>query len=532
MIDTAKLLPKGGNYKFAPSNAVTDRTLMEIATLYENQVSRKMTALKPEQLEKRYPGSEQVLETTKYDGEGVFISYDKDQGAFAFNAPSGRVRVGLPVLEKLAQHLQSQKVQKGLFRAELHLPPLDAKIKRSNFADVQRISFNGTLEEIGLLKLIMLDVIMLDGRDYRSNGEKFGETWELLGKLFGSDIKAPFHRAEGSLISEKDVPRIFAERTATGHEGLVVRRLQRVDLVKIKPHLSVDAVVIGYVEGEFEGRYGVTSLLTALNYPDKQDGKTLLQTFCRVGSGLTDEQREEFLGVFSPIKVPAPLPMTDSDGRTIHFVTPRHIIEVHGEDLVASSSAEKENRAQLFSLDTDRFEFLGLSTFPRLTFATFHRMRPDKSMSTGGARLEQVITQPQKPQVQSESFHTPTVLRREVYAKGDAVRKLVVVKTGRERSVPYLIYWTDYSAKRKDPLKVITQCAFNEQRAHALAERLIAENVTKGFALVGGAQATAAASPSAEKSATEVAPASSTPEAVTDVAPAKPKRASKKKAAE
>src|SRR5581483_8921388 len=169
MIDTTKLLAKGGNYKLATSGAVSDRTLLEIATQFENQVSRKMTALTAEQLEKRYITSEPILQTTKYDGEGVFVSFDQGKGIFAFNAPSGRVRVGLPALEDLAKRLKKEKVQKALLRAELYLPASGGGAKRPGIADVLRVSFNGAPEEVATLKLAMLDVIMLDGKDLRPN---------------------------------------------------------------------------------------------------------------------------------------------------------------------------------------------------------------------------------------------------------------------------------------------------------------------------------------------------------------------------
>ena len=482
MLDSSKLQAKAGNYRFAPSGAVTDRMLLDIAAQYENQVSRKIAGLTPDMLAKRYTTTEPILETTKYDGEGVFVSYEEGRESFAFNAPSGRVRIGLPVLAALDVELKKQGIRKALFRCELYLPDVGAKAKRANIADVIRVSFNGSAEEIAKLRLVMLDVIMLDGKDLRPNRDKFQETWDLLGKLFGTDTSAAFHRAHGSIAPEKELERIFQERIAAGQEGLVVRRLQRLELAKIKPHLSLDAVVIGYVEGEFEGKYGVTSLLTALSYPTPgADGKTFLQTFCRVGSGFTDQQREDLLGTFSALKVEAPLAMSDSDGRTIHFVKPVHIIEIHGEDLVATSSSERENRTQVFSVEGEAFQFLGLVPFPRLTFATFARLRPDKALAGGGARIEQVTPDLVKPPLREDAGSHPEILRREVFVKADAVRKLLVLKTGNELALPYLIYWTDYSAKRKEPLKVSTECAYNEARAMALADKLIAENVTKGF---------------------------------------------------
>src|SRR6266496_3268129 len=121
---------------------------------------------------------------------------------------------------------------------------------------------------------------------------------------------------------------MFKTRTNIGQEGLVLRRLNRADLIKVKPHFTVDAAVLGYVEGEFEGQFGVTSILTALTYPNRSNGAMLFQTLARVGSGLSDTQRLEFKDLFSSVKIDAPMAMTDSDGRAVSFVKPRYILEM------------------------------------------------------------------------------------------------------------------------------------------------------------------------------------------------------------
>jgi len=141
--------------------------------------------------------------------------------------------------------------------------------------------------------------------------EKFQETWKLLEKFFGASDGQACHRAEGSILPENQVEQMFKTRTDIGQEGLVIRRLNRSDLIKVKPHLTVDAAVVGYVEGEFEGQFGVTSILTALTYPTKKDKTVFFQTLARVGSGLSDAQRQEFRDLFSSVKTEAPIAMTD-----------------------------------------------------------------------------------------------------------------------------------------------------------------------------------------------------------------------------
>jgi hypothetical protein len=75
----------------------------------------------------------------------------------------------------------------------------------------------------------------------------------------------------------------------------------------------------------------------------------------------------------------------------------------------------------------------------------------------------------------------PKILRREVYVKGEMLRKLVVAQRGGSEGFPYVVFWTDYSGKRAEALKLSTQVAANAERAHALAEKLLAEGITKGF---------------------------------------------------
>jgi hypothetical protein len=482
-IDISKLVPKTGNYQIATGSAVRDLTLLEIASQYETQVSRKMIALTQNKLGKRFGTTELVLQTTKVDGEGVFIYFERSKNVcFCFNAPSGLVRINFPALDALEGVLRQSTVQKGLFRAELYLQE-QIHDRRATIGDVLRISFSEDAGAIDKLKLAMLDVIMLDGKDLRANQSQFEQTWNLLGELFGSDPTAPYHRPSGAIVPEDQLLRLFAEKIAAGEEGMVIRRLQRAETYKIKPRLSLDAVVIGYVAGEFEGMYGVTSLLVAMNYPKTDDSKTYWQTLVRIGSGLSDEQRLQFLNLFSAIHVENPLTMTDSDGRTIQFVKPEYVVELSGEDLLTIvTGSNRPNLTQLMAWDGSDYQFLGLYPCPRPTFATFTQLRLDKQVQNGGARLEQIINSPQLPQLQAIAPTETKILRREVYTKGtDMVRKLVVVENSGEQTIPYLVYWTDFSSKRKEPLKVSVSYALSSTRAQELAEQLITENIVRGW---------------------------------------------------
>ena len=143
MIDSSRLTQKSGDYAFGPRAAVTDRVLLEVAESYETEVSNRFIAIKPADLPVRYGADSRVLETTKYDGEGVFVYYEAGRSPeiFTFNAPSGRVRVGLPCLKELAEKLKARGAKKALLRAELYLrEAVDGR--RCASADVTRASYS------------------------------------------------------------------------------------------------------------------------------------------------------------------------------------------------------------------------------------------------------------------------------------------------------------------------------------------------------------------------------------------------------
>jgi hypothetical protein len=486
-VDTNKLTMRG-SYAIAVGNAVTDHVLLGIALDFDNQVMRKMQSLSPADLAARLHDDSKVLVATKVDGEGTYVYFDAAADAqfpaFAFSA-GGRVRVGFPALTELTVKLRVAGVQKALIRCELCLHNTAADGARAGVAEVIRISFSGSDVELATLKLVLLDLVMLDGKDLRANQNDFAQTLALMQKLVGTDENSRVHCMASEIVLEKEVAAVFARRIEAGHEGIVVRRLNRAEAWKIKPHRTVDAVIIGFVEGELEAQYGVTSLLTALSYPsaDSEDkNATTMQTFARVGSGLSDADRVSLLDRLRALKVSEPIAMTDSSGRAVHFVRPELIAEIHGEDLIFSDSGKSlQTQVVRWNAASGRYEFLGLAPCPRLSFARFAKLREDKNLRDGGARISQISKAPTPNAKQTVAFEPAKILRREVYLKGETLRKLVVVHQAAAGEFPYLIYWTDFSAKRAEPLKVSVEIAANPERAHLLAERMLVDNLAKGW---------------------------------------------------
>jgi hypothetical protein len=489
MIDLTRLTKKSGDYAFGPRGAVTDRVLMEVAETYETEVSNRFAAIKPADLPARFSAKSRVLETTKYDGEGVFIYFEAGQkpDIFTFNAPSGRVRVGLPCLGELAASLRARGTKKVLLRAELYLrETVDGR--RCASADVTRASYSNDPADAARFRLAVLDAIMLDGRDLRVHQSDFLTIWKLLGELAGTDPGRLAHRAEGGEVSGGDLNRIFDEKTAGGLEGLVIRRLDRAEVCKLKPRRTIDAAVVGFVEGEFEGNHGIMSLLTALAYPAGAGGLKM-QSIARVGSGFNDQDRVDWLGRLSTLRMDAPLAMSDSDGRPVRFVKPGFVVELEAEDVMPAD--EESSGQQVFGWNNARWSFEGLAACPRLLLPTFHRLRADKEFTPQAVRFAQLTGRDlAAPELINRNLPALEIMRREVYTKeikgALAVRKLVIGRRpATAGAFPYVVFWTDFSAGRKTPLEVTTLFAHTESRAEALVKKLIEENVTKGFEKAG-----------------------------------------------
>jgi hypothetical protein len=479
MLNDTAFADKGDGLRVAMSGGIADPMLMGVATEFHTSVTRRYRMLPARQIAQTFAGFTSVIASRKEDGEGVFVYFDAEKDVcIAFNAPSGKARIGLPCTEYAKQILAARGHRRALFRAELYLK---TDGPRARVSDVIHVTSNGTRAERDRLALAFYDAVMLDGRNLRDNQRAFGRTWELLGDLFGDDRSAPCHRVTGEVISGAEVQAWFDGVVSRGLEGIVVRLTDSETTYKIKPSLSIDTVAIGYVEGEFENRYGVLSILCALTGPD---GRTL-QALCRVGSGLSDDQRIALLGDFASRKIDAPISMADSDGRPITFVRPEIVVEVEGEALRETALDGTPVVNQTFGWDGEALHFVGVSPSPKLTHPTFGCLRADKRWDDGGTRMEQVMSGPAVARVlhpRRGSEAEPSVHLREVYVKGDAVRKIVVVERDDPGFARFAVHWTDYSLGRKDPLKTEIRIADTPERLDEIVGAYRVEAGKRGWA--------------------------------------------------
>lgn len=485
MLNPEQFVKKAGNYQLAQVNGVIDQTLMSVATEYRTVISRKYQNLPQSMVRQTFADESPVHCSVKYDGEQVFVYFEAEKNlCIAFNAPSGRCRIGLPYLKALDEHLRKQQINKALLVGESYIP--HKQDRRTKVSDVIRATFSGDHDSQQKLSLAIYDIIMLDGKKFFDPGTGFDKNHSQLEKLFSAHEGEKFHLVREAILPAKQVADFFTETTQNDkEEGIVVRSLSNATIYKLKPLITVDAVIVGYTEGECEGHYGVTSLLCALYDPTVKR----MVILGRIGSGFTDEERVRLLEELKESKVEAPLNMTDSSGRPISFVRPRLVVEIEGESLVSENSTGQAVQAQVFTYQagTSSYEFHGLCDFPMLTHMRYLRPRDDKNWQDGGARPEQIgtTTNIQVAQTSQKNLGKPTVLERHVYSKkgpkGESIRKAILVQTNSPQKYAYLVHWSDFSPGRKIPLESSLEVANTLERAQQLLQQKLSTEIKKGW---------------------------------------------------
>ena len=486
MLNSNYLKKMCGNYYFANNNAVNDNTLIKIASESEKKFKKSIPFLSEKNLTERTKEDADFLATIKYDGEGTYLYYKKNNHPtlknpeiFLFNPSSGRVRVGLPCLEKAALYFKKKEIESILSRVELYLPNLEKR--RRTIFDVTSISSSKNINDIKEFKIAAISIKMFNGESWVE--KNIIENWKKLEEIFGTDKKEKFHRVHGIFCTNKELKNIYKE-VIKNEEGMVIHNLSSNKSFKIKPKRTIDATIIGYTEDIINNTPQIKSILTALTYPENENQK-YYQSFCKIYSGISEKESINLLSELKTLKVKSPIQMTDTKGRIFQFIKPRLIIETKGEEII-TTKRDNPNKSQLFEWKNEKWEFRGIYVAPKLTFATYQGIRKDKTISEGGARITQAVNNQKTPTFENKSKHKPEIVTQKYWVKhlksGEQIglKKVTIIKNNNKDYMPYTIIYTDYSHKRKEPLKINTEYANTETRIFKLLEKWN-KSLTKGW---------------------------------------------------
>jgi len=461
-------LVTGGNpFGAGLANALLqDMDLIDHLTSYKKRVAGNYRAVLPEDIN-TLP-NDGLLVSTKIDGELWFLI--SHSGNVFFANPRGRTITGdLPILKAAA------KLPRGtIIAGELHVK---VDKGRCRVGDLSALIAQG--EKADLSKLCFGAFDLVKSQDTETQAV-YIERLAVLQKLVQPTEN--LFVIDSQEIDRKTLSEKFETEVISGKSEGLIARLSTGLIYKLKPAITIDAVVIAYTPSGDMAR----SLLLGLMMPD---GK--MQMFGGCGNLGSDENRKALLKRIAPFNTASTIRYASDTGSLYTFVNPQLVVEVKVTDLQAEHSDGTASKAMRMEFADNQWKNLGMTNCPRPIHPVLVGVREDKTVNTTDVRFEQIVEYAVigAAKLTSQDLPKSNIIRREVWAKETkgvtAVRKLVVWKTNKQvvdSGFPsYVVHWTDYSPGRASPLDREVKLAPDDKSANQLADAMIEENIKKGW---------------------------------------------------
>ena len=440
--------------------------LSERAIRYKKRVAGCFMLVQPEQLSDKLSGENYAV-TRKIDGVMQLLFFDRGQAVMA--GTGGVIREKLPCLDEFAEILRAKGIRSAVVAAELYVPSENA---RPRVYDV--LSALGQTGDPACCALAPFDLLELDGNEFKA--DHYRETHRRLTELFGDSAKVK--PVEMRLAQGKaEVSEIFAEWVSGENaEGLVVHSESPI-VWKIKPHHTIDAVVVGY---SLEDDH-IRDLLVAT-----RDENGDYRIFGKCSNGLSADERKSLLDTLAVC--PSDYIYVDEHQLAFQMVKPEMVLELSVAELLAENSAGKVKKNSLVSLAEGKWSPHGSVPGVSALGMKIERFRPDKGNDVSDIRSTQLsdlvpFAAPDIP----DRLPGSTLLDRRVFRKtsGDKVflHKFLIWATNKQEYGygKYVFFHTDYSSGRKEPLKRDLKVAATEEKVREFLAAAIAENISKSY---------------------------------------------------
>ena len=474
-----------GSGKFLSPGSLKDSELAGLLMRYRRSVASAYSSVSPDEISSSFTAGPFHV-SPKVDGELWFLILD--DGDVCLTSPRGAVIFGdIPVLVEAGK--AAKKVKGRVILAGELFAAAKSGDDRPRVGNVATALGGGAKAPVERLGLMTFDLVQIshetDDGDLDTPEGKSTAMESMLGD--GKRLKPVTYKMAASA---SEVSELFTEWVGGGKaEGLIVRAPNG-RVFKVKPEFTVDAVVVGYTEREEDVKQ-VRSVALAMMH---EDGRYQFIGSC--GNLGSDKDRKKLHSRLSKIQTEASFRKASSEGAIYRFVTPEVIVEVKANDAQSHDASDKATRQMTMEFNGDTWNPSGLMPGASLLHPVLVRLRDDKSVSTEEIRFSQILERcfVAKASTSDSGADLPVskLLRREVYikeAKGKtAVRKLLVWETNKEKVSDehpgFVVHWTDYSPDRKDPIKRTVRLASSKKIATSIADKLIEDNVKKGWALV------------------------------------------------
>lgn len=481
-IDKLRLTKKKGDYYTTDSIHLADPSLHAKAQDFKRVLGGKMRAVSAQDIG-RINASRAYIATRKYDGEFSLILFNGEK-LISVN-PGGTVRTGLPCFKEAEKLLKAAKVKSCVLGGEIYMQAENSKGLRIHqvVSVLRNPKSEADMERLGLA---VFDVAETDGKKVESIKKAFqlADKWFAKGKLVHPVEHVPTKKTD-------DILELMADWVIDkGSEGIVLQH-DTANWYKIKLRHNLDAAIIGYSEGSDERKGLLHDLLVAVM---RTDGT--FHELTRVGGGFTDDERKEIAATLKKRIVPSDYVAVNNDYVAYEMIKPGPVIELSCLDLISESSRGGPVNRMVLKFDGKRYNALSRMPLVSVISPQFVRIRDDKEATVEDvniAQLTEMVTVAAVEKPADDNAGTPsTLLEREVYTKqmkgNTMVRKLLLWKTNKQDKPEfpsYVVYLTDFSPNRVEPLQREIRIAETEAAARKHYKRLAEENFIGGWDKIG-----------------------------------------------
>ena len=435
-----------------------------IAVDYKSSISKEFVSLNPSHIDERIGGKKFFI-TRKYDGELAVLSWNGNS-LLAVNS-GGKQFDNFPCIDETCKELKKSGIKSLIFAAELYCEESNGRTRVSDC--VSAIARNP-----GSLRLAPFDIISLNEKS--SKGKQYDEVHKKLINIFGENkFCSPVRYMEAG--NKAELKNIFAEWVEKeGSEGLIIRSELPI-IHKLKPRVTVDAVVVGFSESSDIKRQ-IRTLLYALR---NSEGK--YQIIGRTGNGLSSEQKTELFTKLSSMKISSNYLEIDSNRLAFHMIRPELVIELSIGDVI-TEVVSGNIKNPLLEYGNNTIKQTGISPGYSFISAVIECIREDKTNNITHVSLDQVSDKNPLGKISNTNENTAMpksiLLRRDVWTNGDSVQKLLVWKSNKERfGFPaFSASWTSFKPGTQEQFKVDMRISSSETQIMQLADQFIAKNIS------------------------------------------------------
>lgn len=476
--DKKKLTRKKGGYYTGDAINLADPSLHAKTQEYKRLLSGRMRAVSAQDVG-RIQASRGYTATRKYDGEFALIFFDGER-LLSVN-PGGTVRIGLPCYVECERLLKAAKVKSCILAGELY-------VQAENFKGLRIHQVVGILRnprseaDLDKMGLAVFDIVEHDGRKVDTSKEvyKLLDKWLTSGKLAHAVEHVPTKKTEEilELLTDWVIDK--------GSEGLVLRH-DSANWYKVKTKHTFDVAIIGFSEGSEDRKGLLHDLLVAVM---RSDGT--FHELTRVGGGYTEEDRRTIAAEMKRRVVPSDYVAVNNDYVAYEMIQPGPVIEMSCLDLIPESSRGGPVNRMVLKWDGKRYTALSRMPLVSVISPQYVRMRDDKDAVVEDVNISQLtdisnITATDAP-AEDPAGDPSEIIERQVYTKemkGNLmVRKLVMWKTNKDdrpEFPAYVVYLTDFSPNRQEPLGRDIRVAQTEPAARQHFDRMAAAYFIGGW---------------------------------------------------